>query len=166
MKAAWYAVRVRALSEIRVGSILNQKRLETFVPSIEERRAYSDRVRRVAVAAFPGYLFCRIDAGELVRVVETPGVQYLVGSGGNPAPVDDDVITSLQTAFLRPNRVSLVPYLKGGDHVRVVAGPLSGAIGVLLRTKGSDRLVISVDLLERSVAVEVDAAGVLLARAS
>ena len=118
------------------------------------------------MAAFPGYLFGKISGEAMLRVLETPGVQYLVGSGNMPLPVDNDVIGSLRTAFSLAGRVSVVPYLQGGDRVRVVEGPLAGAMGVLIRTKGPDRLIISVDVLERSVAVEVDSGGVILARPS
>jgi len=157
MKPSWYVVRVRSRSEERVSSVLNQKNVETLLPCWEERRTYSDRIRRLLVPAFSGYVFCRIELAERLRVLDTPGVQYLVGATG-PEAIQDDVIAGLQKTFSRPDQVFPVEYVKAGDTVRVLDGPLTGVTGMLLRTKGTHRLIISVDALRRSVAVEVDAA--------
>ena len=157
MRPSWYVVRVRTRSEERVSAVLNEKRVETFLPCWEERRRYSDRIRRLSIPVFSGYVFCRIKLAERLPVLDTPGVQYLVGATG-PEAIQDDVITGLQKAFSQADRVSPVEYLKTGDAVRVLDGPLAGITGMLLRTKGTHRLIISVDALHRSVAVEVDAA--------
>lgn len=157
---AWYAIRVRSRSEQAVAASLAAKSVESFLPCWEELRTYSDRVKRLPKAAFPGYLFCRIDLAERVRVLSTPAVQCLVGSVGSPEAIDDEVIGSLQKAFSRSQRASLVAYLQSGDAVRILDGPMAGATGVLLRSKGRQRLVISVSILQRSVAVEVDGASV------
>lgn len=159
MKPAWYVARVRSRSEGRVCSVLKQKDVESFSPCLQVRRAYSDRVRKLQVPAFPGYVFCRMDLGEWLRVVDTPGVQYLVGAT-KPEAIQDEVIASLQTAFSQVEQVSPVDYLKSGDAVRVLAGPMAGTSGILLRAKGTHRLVISVHILQRSIAVEVDSASV------
>jgi transcription antitermination factor NusG len=161
MNPAWYVARVRSRSEERVNAILNQKNVETFSPCWKERRAYSDRIRKLSVPAFPGYVFCRIDLRERLRVVDTPGVQYLVGAT-RPEAIHDNVIMGLQKAFSQSDHVAPVEYLKTGDMVCVLDGPLAGTAGMLLRTKGTQRLIISVDVLHRSVAVEVDAASVIM----
>ncbi len=158
---AWYAVRVRGRSEPLVAESLAAKSVECFLPCWEERRVYSDRVRRMPIAAFPGYLFCRIDLTERVRILSTPGVQYLVGSERTPEAIDDQVVSSLQKAFSRAERASLISYLHAGDLVRILDGPMAGATGILLRSKTQQRLVISVNILQRSVAVEVDGASVI-----
>jgi len=158
---AWYALRVRARSEQLVASLLASKQVECFSPFWRERRVYSDRIKRAETAVFPGYVFCRIDLPERVRVCSTPGVQYLVGTDRVPEAIDEHVITSLQKAFSEDHRVSQIPYLKTGELVQVVDGPLFGTVGSLLRVKGQVRLVLSVDILERSLAVEVDAASVV-----
>jgi transcription antitermination factor NusG len=157
---AWYALRVRARSEQLVAESLTAKSVECFLPCWEERRYYSDRVRRLPKAAFPGYLFCRIDLTERVRILGTSGVQYLVGSGHTPEAIDDEVVSSLRRAFSRAERASLAAYLETGDVVRILDGPMAGATGILLRSKNQQRLVISVNILQRSVAVEVDGASV------
>lgn len=157
---AWYAARVRMRSEARVAKLLEQKATETFLPSWREQRVYSDRIRETAVAAFPGYLFCRIDLDGRLQVLNTPGVQGLVGA---PAPeiIEDRLIQDLRRAFATPAIAAPIPYLAQGDQVRVFRGPMAGSEGILLRLKGSHRLVISLHLLQRSVAVEVDAASVV-----
>lgn len=158
---AWYAVRVRTRSEMLVASVLALKEVECFAPFLQECRNYSDRVRRVPVAAFPGYVFCHIGTPERLRVYNTPGAQYLVGTARIPESIDEYVIAGLQKAFSDSGRVSQIPYLSTGDLVRVVDGPLAGTIGTLARVKGNLRLVLSVDVLQRSVAVEVDGASVV-----
>ncbi len=158
-KVAWYALRVRARAEQLTLDALAAKQVSCFLPCWEERRAYSDRVRRLEVAAFPGYLFCRTDLSDRAFILSTPGVQHLAGTPG-PEPIDDEVIVSLQKAFSRAERASLVSYLKTGDRVRILDGPMAGASGMLMRSKAQQRLVISVDILQRSVAVEVDGASV------
>lgn len=104
--------------------------------------------------------------GGKTQVLSTPGVQHLVGSQRIPEAIDDQVINSLQKAFCRAERASLIGYLQAGDLVRVLDGPMTGATGILLRSKGRERLVISVDILQRSVAVEVDGASVTSIEAS
>jgi len=162
LSTAWYALRVRARSEQLVAESLTAKNVECFLPCWEERRYYSDRVRRLPKAAFPGYLFCRIRISltERVQILGTPGVQYLVGSEHTPEAIDDEVVSSLRRAFSRAERASLVAYLETGDVVRILDGPMAGATGILLRSKNQQRLVISVNILQRSVAVEVDGASV------
>jgi transcription antitermination factor NusG len=166
VRAAWYALRVRARAEHLIAAALAARQVEHFLPCWEERRDYSDRVRRVPVAAFPGYLFCRIALADRFRILNASGVQYLVGRERIPEPIEDTVISSLQTAFSRTGRASLIAYLQTGDLVRVLDGPMAGATGILLRSKGQQRLVISVTILQRSVAVEVDGASVMLLESS
>ena len=158
---AWYVLRVRSRSESLISSILAEKQIECFLPTLEERRIYSDRTRRLQIAAFPGYVFSYFDLTHRTSILSTPGVQTVVGTGGVPEEIDRNTIDALRLAFSRPQRVALIPYLRSGDIVRITDGPMAGSSGVLLRTKGHQRLVISVHLLQRSVAVEVDGAGVM-----
>lgn len=149
-------MRVRSRSEFRVAALLRDKAVEAFAPCWPELRTYSDRMRSALVAAFPGYAFCRINLDERLRVLQTSGVQGLVGTAGNPEAIADDVIDSLQKAFAGSAAIAAVPYVREGERVRILAGPMAGAEGLLLRVKGHDRLVISLDLLQRSVAVDVE----------
>jgi transcription antitermination factor NusG len=153
---------VRARAEQQVCTFLASKGIETFAPECSERRRYSDRVKCVWVAAFPGYIFSRLDTADRVPLLTTPGVQGLIGQGACPEPIEDATIDALQKAFSRDGRASLVPYLTVGDVVQVLDGPMTGAVGILLRQKAQDRLVISISVLQRSVAVEVDGTTVAL----
>jgi transcription termination/antitermination protein NusG len=159
---AWYALRVRARSELLVAHTLGKKEFECYVPSWEECKSYSDRVLRVHIPAFPGYAFSRFCLAERLEVVNTPGVQHIVGTGATPEAIEESVISSLRTAFSCARKVAPTGYFRGGNHVRIVRGPLTGATGVLARFKGEHRLIISVDILQRSVSVEVEASEVVL----
>lgn len=163
---AWYALRVRARSELLVASSITTKGLTCFAPTLGRFRTLSGRLKQVHEAAFPGYLFCRFDLSERLRVLNAPGVQHIVGTGRIPARIEEGVILSLQRAFTSDKKVVPTDYLRGGDPVRVVCGPLTGATGVLNRLKGKDHLVISVDLLQRSVSVEIEADAVVGLRAN
>jgi transcription antitermination factor NusG len=158
----WYAIRVRARAEETVAAALRAKGMESFLPCWEERRVYSDRIQRVSVAAFPGYLFCRIAAPERLTVLNTDGALTFAGTQRTPEAIPDDVISALQRAYSRADRVTQVPYLRSGDTVRVLEGPLAGILGMLQRSAGKCHLVVSIHLLQRSVGVEVDAASVML----
>ena len=93
---AWYALRVRARSEQMIAEALAIREVECFAPFWQERRVYTDRVRRLPVAVFPGYIFCRVGPPERVRVYSTPGVQCLVGAGRVPEVIEEHVIAGLQ----------------------------------------------------------------------
>jgi transcription antitermination factor NusG len=162
---AWYALRVRARSEQSVVNVLGRKEFQCYVPSWEEQKTYSDRVSRVQVPAFPGYAFSRFCLTERLEVLNTPGVQHIVGTGATPEPIEESVISSLRTAFSCARRVAPTGYFRGGNRVRIVRGPLAGATGVLARLKGEHRLIISVDILQRSVSVEIEASEVVLEQA-
>ncbi len=161
-RASWYGARVRSNSELPVCALLAAKDVECFVPCFRQRRAYSDRVREVSVAVFPGYVFCKIELTQKSWVLNTAGVQSLAGTSQAPEAIDDDTILTLKKAFSLSDRVTQVPYLRCGDIVRVLDGPMTGATGILLRSKAKQRLVISLHFLQRSVEVEVDGANVTL----
>jgi len=161
LNEAWYALRVRSRSELLVAGVLTTRGLKCFAPALGNFRSYGGRVKHVIEAAFPGYLFCRFDLAERLRVLNAPGVQYIVGTARFPERIEESVIRSLQSAFASDKAVTPTEYLRGGDPVRVVRGPLLGATGVMVRLKGKDQLVISVDLLQRSVSVEIEADAVV-----
>jgi len=152
----WYALRVRDRSEARVAQVLNLKQYRCFLPCWEKRKRYSDRIVRVSAAAFPGYLFCQLDPDDRVGILNTPGVQSILGTAGYPEAIGEDVILALQKAFSSGRSVLHAPYMRSGCLVRVQTGPMTGIIGRLVRVKGQDQLVISVNLLGRSVSVELN----------
>jgi transcription antitermination factor NusG len=135
---------------------LQGKGYEPFLPVYASRRRWSDRIKEIELPLFPGYLFCRLDPSDRLPILVTPGVVQIVGIGKNPVPLDELEIASIQTAVQSGLRRQAWPYQQIGQKVRVECGPLRGLEGILLSIKGGHRLILSVTLLQRSVAVEVD----------
>ena len=150
----WYVAHTRANHEKRAHEQLLQRSIDSFLPTYLSVRRWKDRRVRLQVPLFPGYLFVRIPLQERLRVLEIPSVARLVGFNGLPAPIEDNDISSLQRASsegtARPH-----PYLTVGRRVRVIAGPLLGAEGILIKRKGNFRVILSVGLIRQSVTVEV-----------
>ena len=152
----WYAVRVRSRSETSVAAYLRNQGLEAFLPTYEDTRRWSDRLRRVELPLFPGYLFCRFDLLDRLPILKVPGVIHVVGVGRQPVPINDAEIAAVQMIVRSGLPRQPWPYLQVGQRVRVESGALSGLEGVLLSLKGEHRVVVSVTLLQRSVSLEVD----------
>lgn len=152
----WYAIVVKPQAERAVEAALAQKSYETFFPAIASERRWSDRVKRVDLPLFPGYVFCRFDASRRLPVMTTPGVRQIVGFGREAAPVDEAELAALRRALESGAPLKSCEYLVRGDRVEVTDGPMRGLCGWLLETKGNCRVVISVELLQRSVSVEID----------
>jgi transcription antitermination factor NusG len=151
---AWYAIRVKPKFEKVVSIGLRGKGYEEFLPLRKARRRVQRHTRMVELPLFPGYLFCRFEESQRLPVLTTPGVFHIVTRGGHLAPVPDDEIGSLQVIVRSKLPVEEFPYSQG-DKVRIVTGPLSGVEGYVNRIKDRFRVVVSVAMLERSVAVEV-----------
>ena len=156
--ALWYAVRVRSNFERNVSVILEHKGVEQFLPTYRSRRVWTDRIKTLDLPLFPGYVFCRIPLDERNRVVTTDGVVGFVGAGRQPIPVSDTEIEAIRTLIQSQAPAQPWPFLRIGQTVRISHGSLAGIEGILIRVKNSWRLVVSIVLLERSVAVEIDAA--------
>lgn len=154
----WFALQVRARHEVGVANFLTGKGYETFVPLYKSRRLWSDRVKVVESALFPGYLFCRFDVNNRLPILTTPGVVQVVGVNRTPVPVNDSEVDAVQSLVASGFPSQPWPFLQAGDRVRINSGPLRGLEGLLVELKGSHRLVVSVTLLQRSVAVEIDSA--------
>jgi transcription antitermination factor NusG len=144
-----------------IASTLLDKGFESFLPFYRQRSRWSDRIKEIQLPLFPGYLFCRFDLNKRLPILITPGVIHVVGIGKNPFPVDDEEISAIQTIVLSSLGVEPQPYLSIGQRVCIEIGPLAGVEGILISRKGSNRLVVSVSLLQRSVAVEIDESWVL-----
>jgi transcription antitermination factor NusG len=134
--------------------------VECFLPLYRSWRRWKDRRKQVDLALFPGYVFVRIALQQRLRVLELPGVVRLVCFNGRPAPLPEQEILALRNALEQQTYAEPHPYLRIGRQVRVVHGPLAGTQGILVRKKDKVRVVISLDVLRRSVAVEVDGADV------
>lgn len=158
----WYALHTRSNFETRVTEGLQGKGLETFLPAVEELHRWKDRKRRVSVPLFPGYVFARLadDPAQRLAVLKTAGVVRILGSGGHMEAVAEHEIAAVHGLVNAKVPCSSHPFLRDGAWVRVTRGPLMGVEGYFLRRASRARLVISVGLICRSVAVEVDAGDV------
>ena len=160
----WYALTVRHQHERRTEALLQFKGLETLVPLCRARRQWSDRMRETDLPLFAGYVFCRFVYGERIGLLNTPGVRRIVGFGAGPAAIDPAEIAGIQAVMQSKVPVRPWPYLRPGDRVRVERGPLRGLEGILLREKDTLRLIVGVELLQRSIAAELEPDMVVPAR--
>jgi transcription antitermination factor NusG len=154
---AWFAIKVNSRYEFRTCADLRLRDIEYFLPTRRIKRKWSDRTKTIEEPLFPGYVFGKFDVSHRNHVLRCAGVVRIVGFGRTPAPVSDDEIVAIQK--LVESNVALSPYprIPVGERVRIEQGPLAGVEGTVLRSEdGKDRLVVSVTLLQRSVAAEVD----------
>jgi transcription antitermination factor NusG len=156
----WFAIYTRHQHEKMVAQILSAKGLQVFLPLYNSTRRWKDRTVQLTLPLFPGYLFLRGMEERRLQVVTTPGIVSILTVSGEPAVIPESEIEAVRKAIEWGNRVEPHPFLRSGDRVRVIAGPLQGVEGILVRKKNLCRLVLSVELLERSAAVEVDVASV------
>src|SRR5579864_2811254 len=154
----WYVAYTCANHEKRVSEQLGVRRVEHFLPLYSSVRRWKDRRVTLDLPLFPGYVFVRMALRERLQVQTVPGVARLVGFDGTPAVLPDQEIDGLRASLANGVRAQPHPFLRVGQRVRVKNGPLAGMEGVLLRRKGGVRLVISIELIQRSVAVDADAA--------
>jgi transcription termination/antitermination protein NusG len=152
----WFALQIRTRWEGATAELLRAKGLETLLPTFTTKRKWSDRFKVVESPLFPGYLFSRFDVHNRLPVLITPGVIAVVGRGKTPVAVDDAEIHSIQAAVQSGIPVEPWPYVEIGERVRIKDDVLNGMEGILTSFKGSCRVVISVTLLRRSVALEID----------
>jgi len=152
----WYAIHVKTNCEQRVRRNLEQKCYSVFLPTQRVCRRWSDRVKVVEAPLFPGYVFCQLNSQYSAKVVTTPGVLSIVGSGRHPVAIADAEIAALQRLVRSNVNMEPWPYFAVGQTVLVSAGPLAGVEGRVVSMADSWRLVISVTLLQRSVAVAVE----------
>jgi len=154
----WFALTVKYQHERRVEGVLCANGVDTFLPLYRARRQWSDRVKDLDAPLFPGYVFGRFLMRDRARIENTPGVSRIVSFAGLPAPVADQEIDGVRAALASKLPLGPWPYLlKVGSRVRIERGPLRGIEGTLLREGSCLRLVLGVELLQRSLAVEVDA---------
>src|SRR5271168_2285107 len=154
----WFALQVRTRYEAGVADQLSRQGYDRFLPLYKLRKRWSDRIKEVDAPLFPGYLFCRFNPQDRLPILKTPGVIQIVGFKTGPAVVDEAEIRSIQTLVAAGVPHQPWPFLAAGDRVRIESGPLLGLEGILTEVRRSHRLVLSVTLLQRSVAVEIDSA--------
>lgn len=154
---AWFALRVRPNHERAVERALRNQELEAFLPMQTVRRQWSDRVKRMEAVLFPGYVFCRFVFADRMRVLNSPGVRWIVCHGSDPAPVLDSEIASIRQLLASGRPIVPAPYLRVGQKVVIRDGALASLRGVVTRIKDAWRVVVSVDAINCAVAIEVDA---------
>jgi len=152
----WFALTVKPNHEKAAAQSLECKGWEVFLPLYRARRRWSDRVKELELPLFAGYAFCRFVRPERAGVLATPGVTSVVGFGNRPAAIPEVEIESLRTMVGSGLALSPWPFLRVGERVRIEGGPLAGVEGTLTQVKDAWRVVVSVELLQRSVAAEVD----------
>src|SRR6266852_9446784 len=161
VRYAWYALRVRSRHENTVALHLQARGYESFLPVYKSERRWSDRFKEIELPLFPGYVFCQFNPLNRLPILSVPGIVHVVGIGRNPVAVDQTEIAALQAAVKSGLPRQPWPFVEIGHRVRIEHGPLRGVEGILLGFGGHQRLVLSVTLLQRSVAVQVDEAWVL-----
>lgn len=159
----WFVVQVMPQHEQSVALQLDLKGQEYFLPTIKSTRQWSDRKKLLTVPLFPGYVFCKTKRSWFGAVLNTQGVFRIVSFGGKAHPIPDDEMISLRRVIDSGRYLCPVPYVSLGKHVQVVRGPLSGMTGIVTRIKKQNRLVISVDLIMKSVSVDIAASELSLA---
>jgi transcription antitermination factor NusG len=156
----WYAAYTWANHEKRVRDQLEQRSVESFLPLYGTSRRWKDRSMRLQMPLFPGYVFVRMALVDRLRVLQVPSVVRLVGFNGHLSPLPDEEIEGLKKGLAGGVRAEPHPFLTIGRRVRIKSGPLEGRQGILLRRKGMLRVVLSINLIMRSIAVDMDVADV------
>ena len=152
----WFAIMVRTSREKTADLLLENAGYECFLPISRYMRRWSDRMKEVEVPLFPGYLFCRMNPHNRLPVLMTPGVIQIVGVGKTPIPVAEEEIAAIQLVGKSGLSTMPWPYLEVGHVARIEDGPLRGMSGIVIKIKSGLKLVLSVNLLQRSVAIEID----------
>lgn len=153
---SWFALRVKSRTEKVVSTIARNKGFEEFLPVYQSRRRWSDRFKSVEMPLFPGYVFCRLNPEFRLPLLTIPGVMSFVGIGKVPVPIEEAEIAAIQAAVGAGLSAEPYPFLEVGQRVRLAEGPLAGLEGLLVEVRKQQRLVVSVSMLKRSVAVVID----------
>ena len=153
----WYAIRVRCQFEKKAAQQLQEKGIEAFVPTLKQRRRWSDRWQVVEFPAFPGYAFVHLQPSPARRlqVLQTRGVMSFVAFGGELVPIPDKQIDDVRLLISRDVPYTAHPYIKIGQRVRIRGGCLDGIEGILTSNRSDKTLVISVEPIQRSIAVSI-----------
>src|ERR1700722_19135379 len=156
----WYVAQTRSRHEKRVAQQMKGKGIEYFLPLYETISKWKDRRVRLKLPLFAGYIFARFALSERLRALEIPGVARLVGFGGTPVALPNRDMEAIRNGLSSSSRAEPHPYLTVGRRVRITGGPFTGIEGVLDRKKNNLRVVVSLDLIERSIAVDVGVADI------
>lgn len=153
----WWALYTRHQHEKTVAEMLSAKGFEVFLPLYDSVRKWKDRRKLISFPLFPGYVFVRGGMERRLQIVSTPGIHMILTHGATFATIPEEEIDAVRRSVAGKLKVEPHPFLRCGERVRVKCGTLESVEGILVRFKGSARLVISVEMLAQSVAVEIDA---------
>lgn len=156
MPFGWYALYTRHQHEKSAAQLLTRKGFEVLLPLYRSRSRWSDRTQVVLLPLFPNYLFVRCDLVARVQVLQTAGVCWFVSNAGVPAAVSELEVETVRRIVETPVQAQPHSYLERGDRVRVLRGPFTGLTGILSRVKNQYRVVLSLELLRQSAAIEID----------
>lgn len=152
----WFALRVKSRTEKVVAMMARNRGFEEFVPLYQSRHQWSDRTKSVEMPLFPGYVFCRLNPEYRLPLLTIPGVLHFVGLGKVPVPIEESEITAIRRTIESGLSTEPWPYLEAGQKVSLEGGPLAGLEGILIEARKDQRVVVSVTLLRRSVAVGIE----------
>lgn len=153
----WFALHIKSNFEKVAATILESKGLDVYYPSFRSKRRWSDRVKEIERPLFPGYVFCRFDPNHRLPILTTPGVLNVVGVAKTPAPIPEAEICAVQKIVQSGMAVQPWPFLQVGQRVLIEKGAFAGTEGILLEVKNQYRIVVSISLLQRAIAAEIDA---------
>jgi len=156
VEVRWHALYTRHQHERLVAHALTSKGFDIFLPQYRAIHRWKDRWKELELPLFPNYVFILGGLDRMLNILTTPGVHSLVAWGGRPADIPQYEIDAVRRLVESPLRIQQYPFIKCGDRVRIKSGPLEGIEGILVRSKSAYRLVLSVEMLARSAAVEVD----------
>ena len=157
LNGRWLALRVRSTWEMKTAAGLRERGYEEFVPLYRQKRKWSDRTKMVDVPLFTGYIFVRFDAQNSQPIITTPGVIGFVGIDHIPIPIEDREVDALRIITEGTSNYGPCDFLRmGPQEIEIKHGPLAGLKGKIVRFKNQERLVVSVELLQKSVFVELD----------
>lgn len=155
----WYAVHTRSRFEQKVYDGIHGKNIEVFLPKLQIMSRRKDRRKKILVPLLPGYLFVRtaLDPEEYINILKTVGVVQLIGVKGKPVPANEDQVQALMILNGTDRTVENRNYMKTGDRIRVMEGPLKGLTGFYLKHKGQgNKVIVSIELLNRSLEVNLE----------
>ncbi|HSZ18924.1 MAG TPA: UpxY family transcription antiterminator [Candidatus Acidoferrum sp.] len=152
----WFAVHTRHQHEQRVARTLSGKGFSVFLPTYNAVHRWTDRNKSVTLPLFPGYLFLANEIERQIHILSTPGVNAIIKTGNVPAEIPNDEIMAIRQMVDSTLRVKPHPFISSGDRVRIKAGPLTGLEGIVSRKRDALRLVLSIEILGQSAAVEID----------
>ncbi len=156
LEPRWYAAYTNANHEKRVAIQLGQRSVEHFLPLYESVRRWKDRRTKLHLPLFPGYVFVRLALRDRLQVLQIPSVVHFVSFNGHPIPLPEEDIQTIRSCLSGAFQIEPHPYLRVGRHVQIKTGPLQGLEGIILRRKNRTRFVLSLELIMRSVAAEID----------